>query len=142
MALVHRIEVLNQHESHAGIVRQMANQLRECVIWCPRPRLPASVPTAFLPARTPPGCAPAPARLMSVAKISIGKFARANMEAASRTGIEIHLMKLEAAYIKLTLDHVRGNRRLAAEMLGISLRTLQNRIAALREESKATTPAA
>ena len=31
MALVIRIEVLNQHECHAGIVRQMAEQLRECL---------------------------------------------------------------------------------------------------------------
>jgi DNA-binding NtrC family response regulator len=47
------------------------------------------------------------------------------------------LMQLEETYIKLTLDHVGGNRKLAAEMLGISLRTLQNRIVALRGDTKA-----
>ena len=31
MALVLRIEVLDQHECHASIVRQMAEQLRECL---------------------------------------------------------------------------------------------------------------
>ena len=47
------------------------------------------------------------------------------------------LMKLEEAYIKLTLEHVLGNRKRAAEMLGISLRTLQDRIIAMRAEPNA-----
>ena len=47
------------------------------------------------------------------------------------------LAQIEEAYIKLTLDHVRGNRKLAAEMLGISLKTLHNKLHRFREQDAA-----
>jgi len=50
------------------------------------------------------------------------------------------LMQLEESYIKLTLEHVGGNRKQAAAMLGISLRTLQSRISTRRGDAKATGP--
>jgi DNA-binding NtrC family response regulator len=49
------------------------------------------------------------------------------------------LSHAEEVYIKLTLEHVHHNRKRAAEILGISLRTLQNRIAEFHKEAKAAT---
>jgi DNA-binding NtrC family response regulator len=49
------------------------------------------------------------------------------------------LTEIDDAYIKLTLDHVEGNRKRAAEMLGISLRTLQGRISEMRKNASEAT---
>jgi two-component system, NtrC family, response regulator HydG len=49
------------------------------------------------------------------------------------------LSQAEEAYIKLTLEYVNNNRKRAAEILGISLRTLQNRIAEFHKEANVAT---
>jgi len=49
------------------------------------------------------------------------------------------LSRAEEAYIKLTLEYVNNNRKRAAEILGISLRTMQNRIGEFRKDAKSAT---
>ena len=53
----------------------------------------------------------------------------------------VSLSEVETAFIDLTLKHVNQNRKTAAALLGISLRTLQNRINEMRRNRDATSTA-
>ena len=69
----------------------------------------------------------------AVAEISDHPDAVEKTEESITLRAGISLSAVEAAFIELTLRHVNQNRKQAAAMLGISLRTLHNRISEMRE---------
>ncbi len=112
-----------QRSTWPGNVRQLRNLLERAVIIAGEGlvmsrHLPPEAPS------TPPGTTEAPAA------------------AASDDGDTIHfrvgpqIAELEEEYIRLVLKHTNNNRTRAAEILGISLRTLQNRLASPLNKSK------
>jgi DNA-binding NtrC family response regulator len=57
---------------------------------------------------------------------------------AFKVPVGVPITEVEKAYIRLTLKHTKNNKRRAAEILGISERTLHKRLAEFAaEESKA-----
>ena len=46
----------------------------------------------------------------------------------------VRMKDVEEAYIRLTLQHTNGNRRRAAEILGISLHTMYNKLRIYKNE--------
>src|SRR5450755_421905 len=99
-----------QRSSWPGNVRQLRNLLeRAVIIACEGLIMSRHLPTE----------APAPAVCADVTTDD-------DETIHFRVGPQIH--ELEDAYIKLVLKHTKNNRTRAAEILGISLRTLQNRL--------------
>ena len=104
-----------EHYSWPGNVRELANVIRramaldrECVhgVLAGTAMLPDSGSAAVPDFSSPPLLAPAPAGL--------------------RPGMSLEVM--ERQLLEMTLDATRGNRSRAASMLGVSLRTVRNKI--------------
>jgi DNA-binding NtrC family response regulator len=62
----------------------------------------------------------------------------AESDEAFKVRVGASIIEVEKAYIRLTLKHTKNNKRRAAEILGISVRTLHKRLTEFAaEESKA-----
>jgi DNA-binding NtrC family response regulator len=62
----------------------------------------------------------------------------AEPDGAFKVQVGASIAEVEKAYIRRTLQHTKNNKRRAAEILGMSVRTLHNRLAEFAvEESKA-----
>jgi DNA-binding NtrC family response regulator len=106
-------EVLARFErgSWPGNVRQLRNLLERAVIIAGE----GVISSRHLPPEAP-----------TAANNSTSVRADAEDSIVVRVGPQMH--ELEEAYINLVLKHTKNNRTRAAEILGISLRTLQNRL--------------
>jgi DNA-binding NtrC family response regulator len=107
-----------------GNVRQLRNVLERAVI--------VAGEGTILPRHLPSGQAPMQSGAPSSASAVVE-------EDCIRVRFGPPLSEVEQAYIELVLKHTGENRRRAAEVLGISIRTLQNR---LREASESVSEAA
>ncbi len=115
-----------QRSAWPGNVRQLRNLLERAVIIAGE---------GIISSRHLPPEAPAPAQAAAIREMGTAVNTEDDESIHFRVGPQIQ--ELEEEYIKLVLKHTKNNRTRAAEILGISLRTLQNRLATFQGKSKA-----
>ena len=118
-------EFLHQLESHSwpGNVRELANCVRRAVAMASGPKIGAA---EFDGSDWITAAAPLPPLSMSP-DFMVGPATISNLDDAQlRPGVS--LGEMERKLFEMTLEATKGNRSRAAELLGVSLRTVRNKV--------------
>jgi DNA-binding NtrC family response regulator len=125
-----------EHYSWPGNVRELANLIRRAVVLCP-----GEIGAGFLEAFAMLPASPPPAATKNTLIETGQRTSRSTTEGASeittkvtaseeadrlRAGVSLAIA--EKRLLEVTLEATAGNRSRAAEMLGVSLRTVRNKI--------------
>jgi DNA-binding NtrC family response regulator len=133
-----RVTHLNQEvldwfasENWPGNVRELRNQVERAVIMASEGEIQLRhLPNAAPAQRTvAPATAPAPEAAPAVAPI--------NPDNTLLVKVGVKMSEVEENYIRLTLKHTKNNKKRAAELLGLCLRTLHNKLRAYEDSNKA-----
>jgi DNA-binding NtrC family response regulator len=115
------VEVLERH-SWPGNVRELRNVLERAVILAGEGTIELRHLPAFLQNQTAPPLAPSVSGPVAVAQTT------ASPDGGVRFEIGTTVEEAEKGLILRTLEHTRNNKTRAAEILGISLKTLHNKL--------------
>ncbi|HTP31639.1 MAG TPA: sigma-54 dependent transcriptional regulator [Candidatus Acidoferrales bacterium] len=125
-------EVLERFQAFSwpGNVREMRNVIERAVIVAAE----GEIELRHLPSSMGPGTATPPVQPAAVAA--------AVPDDVLQVRVGSRMEEVEEAFLRLTLKHTNNNKRKAAQMLGLCLRTLHNKLHAWEERKQGTVAAA